>query len=408
MTAALAAALLAQGLALDGCAKEEGAKDGSAGDGGAPDGGVKSSRAYKGHASDADSNKLVNAWPKLVGTRLDDCMTCHTGGTVKVDGKDTYHNQCNFCHDYAVANPKPDGAPAGYEATLNPFGLDYKNAGRSIEALKSIEGKDSDGDSYSNIDEVNAIAYPGNAKSFPGQKVAPTFMMNADKIAKIASYKEFLLLNASRQSEDQYSEYEGVKLSDVLAAAGVDLNGANGVTVFAADGYATAYTIDQVKNLFPKPLWYADLQKGGTTLGDKGFVLYPDKSVWPTPMTHMGEIPGDHYLMIALKRDGGQALDKSYLDSKTGKINGEGPYRTILPQAKAGRPDRGSKDTAVGDGYDYDANLDHNAGSCAKAVVAIRIDPMPAGYEEFDFVNGGWAYIDAGEMVIYGQGVPSK
>ena len=38
-------------------------------------------------------------------------------------------------------------------------------------------------------------------------------------------------------------------------------------------------------------------------------------------------------------------------------------------------------------------------------VIAIRIDPMPAGVEEFDHMNGGWAYVDAGQLILYGHGV---
>ena len=40
-----------------------------------------------------------------------------------------------------------------------------------------------------------------------------------------------------------------------------------------------------------------------------------------------------------------------------------------------------------------------------RGVIAIRIDPMPAGVEEFDYMNGGWAYIDAGQLIVYGHGV---
>ena len=40
-----------------------------------------SSRAYKGHESDKDANNFVAAYPDALGTRLDDCQTCHKGGT---------------------------------------------------------------------------------------------------------------------------------------------------------------------------------------------------------------------------------------------------------------------------------------------------------------------------------------
>ena len=48
---------------------------------------------------------------------------------------------------------------------------------------------------------------------------------------------------------------------------------------------------------------------------------------------------------------------------------------------------------------------DHNAGAMVRGVIAIRIDPMPAGVEEFDYMNGGWAYINANQLIIYGYNV---
>ena len=40
-----------------------------------------------------------------------------------------------------------------------------------------------------------------------------------------------------------------------------------------------------------------------------------------------------------------------------------------------------------------------------RGVVAIRVNPMPEGYEEFDHMNGGWAYVDAKELIVYGKGI---
>ncbi len=86
---------------------------------------------------------------------------------------------------------------------------------------------------------------------------------------------------------------------------------------------------------------------------------------------------------------------------------GEGPLRIVVPQENPGKPDRGSKfsPSGCGDGFDFRADADHNAGSMVRAVIAIRIDPMPAGVEEFDYVNGGWAYVDAGQLILYGHGI---
>jgi hypothetical protein len=79
----------------------------------------------------------------------------------------------------------------------------------------------------------------------------------------------------------------------------------------------------------------------------------------------------------------------------------------VVPQTDPGKPDRGSKysPSECGDGLDFDEAADHNAGAMVRSVIAIRIDPMPAGVEEFDYMNGGWAYVEAGQMIIYGHGI---
>jgi hypothetical protein len=86
---------------------------------------------------------------------------------------------------------------------------------------------------------------------------------------------------------------------------------------------------------------------------------------------------------------------------------GEGPLRIVVPQEHPGKPDRGSKFSPTGcdDGFDFREDADHNAGSMVRGVIAIRIDPMPAGVEEFDSRNGSRAYPDAGHLIIYGHNV---
>jgi hypothetical protein len=90
-------------------------------------------------------------------------------------------------------------------------------------------------------------------------------------------------------------------------------------------------------------------------------------------------------------------------------LNGEGPYRVVVPQSRPGAPDRGSSfPTDHNDGWDYDSGKDHNAGLCVRGVVAIRINPLPAGYEEFDWKNGGWALIEKRQLLVYGAGVTEE
>lgn len=84
----------------------------------------------------ANSNDLSNAravYPSISGTRLDSCSLCHTASI----------------------------------PSLNPFGSAYKAGGRSTTAFGPIEALDSDGDGFTNIQEIMALTFPGNPGDFP-------------------------------------------------------------------------------------------------------------------------------------------------------------------------------------------------------------------------------------------------
>jgi hypothetical protein len=68
-------------------------------------------------------------------------------------------NTCDLCHTASVPN-------------LNPFGAAYKVNGRNSAALGLIENLDSDGDGFTNIQEINALTFPGNSASFPAVPTA--------------------------------------------------------------------------------------------------------------------------------------------------------------------------------------------------------------------------------------------
>jgi hypothetical protein len=67
---------------------------------------------------------------------------------------------CDLCHTASIPN-------------LNPYGTAYKNNGRNTAAFGAIENLDSDGDGFTNITEINALTFPGNASSKPAAP-APT------------------------------------------------------------------------------------------------------------------------------------------------------------------------------------------------------------------------------------------
>ena len=80
----------------------------------------------------AVSTYLTNAekqYPNIVGSKLDNCTLCHTS------------------------------AP-----TRNPYGAAFGSASHSFTAIESL---DSDGDGFTNIAEIKALTYPGNATDHP-------------------------------------------------------------------------------------------------------------------------------------------------------------------------------------------------------------------------------------------------
>ena len=354
-----------------------------------------SSRAYKGHENDVDSNNLCSVYPAVIGTRLDDCHTCHAA---EIKDGVVVSNACDNCHRLML-----DETGHTFMETLNPFGLDYHNAGRDKEALRSIKDKDSDGDGFKNDEEILALRYPGSKLSQPGQAVATLRIVSLDELKAMPSHSQFMLSNATKQQFDDYVTYKGVKIDDMLVALGIDLSGSTGITVIAPDGFMKSFPIEDADKLFPQPLFYSGLDV--STLGaDCGFVVYPEEM--PQGLSDGASIPGEHRFMLAYERDG-MPMESSYLDVASGKIRGEGPLRIIVPQSEPGKPDRGLKysPTNCDDGYDFNEGADHNAGKMVRGVIAIRIDPMPAGVEEFDYMNGGWAYIDANQLIIYGHNV---
>jgi hypothetical protein len=390
----------------------------------------KSSRAYAGHESDVDINNFVQNYPSIIGSRLDDCQTCHRSATLKCGGKDTVKTTCDYCHllQYAdtscVAGSTTDTVPHTFRDTLNPYGKDYMDNGRSKDAVKNIDTKDSDGDSFANGVEVLALRYPGDKKSFPGQAVCPIIVLSMDQIKSITpKHSQLMLANTSRQQFDDYANFEGVKVIDLLnwlsANKGVSQTGLTSIAMIAPDGFSKSFPLSKFN--VPAPYGILKLGLDVATLGPTcGFVNYPPASFLvglsdgATLGIHNGN---EQWSMIAYNRNGA-SMQKSYYNGDTGKLEGEGPYRFVLPQfssADSNRyPDRGQSyspspaacsSTAQ---YDYLSSADHNAGNMTRGLTVMKLEPMPSGCEEFDWKNGGFAYIDSAQLVIYGNGVPQQ
>jgi hypothetical protein len=77
-------------------------------------------------------------YPGIVGSRIDNCLLCHVS---------------------------PDGG------NRNPYGSDFASNGHSFTA---IENMDSDLDGILNIDEINALTYPGDPADPPAATSTPS------------------------------------------------------------------------------------------------------------------------------------------------------------------------------------------------------------------------------------------
>jgi hypothetical protein len=286
------------------------------------------SRAYVGHQNDADMQGLIRQYPAAAGTRLDDCQTCHRGGA---RGTDTERevSPCSYCHLVVFPNARyKTGVPKDYEATLNDYGLDYKRAGRTFEAFRAIEGRDSDGDGHANGVEIADLRNPGDAASKPGLPPAPTIVLSWDEIHKMPVHSQFLLMNKTTQRLDEYVAYKGVRIIDLLSAAKLYLTGVTGITVFAPDGYSSDYSLEDITVPFPKGFYY----DAPLLIDDPEKALLERPESVPPGLENGKRIPGALWLMLAYEREG-RSLEIATFESSSGKLVGEGPYRLVKPQS---------------------------------------------------------------------------
>ncbi len=352
--------------------------------------------AYSSHQNDQDINNFLSIYPFTRSSKLNDCSLCHPGGNITQGGKTSSYGSCDYCHITYGIQP-----PYG-QIPLNAYGTDYKDAGRTQLALHTIEAVDSDGDGYSNLDEIRALTFPGANNDHPGLVPATTVVLAQKDIQKLPRHKEFLLYNAQK-SQDFYATYEGPTVADLLQKVNMQ-SGATQITVFAPDGFSKTFPIDAPDPQTPPNFHYDVLgpYPQGIYYGGLDFVAYPYRPVYHNGAT----IPDKLYMILAYKRDG-DFLTPGILqpDPNTpGRLvlNGEGPFRLVNPQKVVGPPDRPSTAQPLGDGYDYDPNKDHNAGSSVRSVTAIRVEPLPPGTTDFAWTEGGWNLVDQKKIVIYG------
>jgi hypothetical protein len=363
------------------------------------------------HMDEKDAPKFLQTYPDKTGTKLDDCALCHAGNTYTTkSGTVVTESVCQYCHaEYGY-----DGS-GDITKTLNPYGAAYMAAGRSIAAFAAIEGLDSDNDTYSNITEINAIRYPGDALDTPAKVPAPHIFLSLDELENMLTpHDQFMLMNTSRGGSDGldfYATYTGFIMQELLEATGWTA-ASTGVTVTAPDGYSYTYARTSngknyfIEGNFPEaPYWYdatADSANGG-------WVNYSAPGCTGRTNGQTITVDGGLKLLLAYKVNGAY-LDIAYQDDQN-KLNGEGPFRAVPPQWNPGYPDRQSNSaTPDAEPWPYDkdeVNTDHNGGFSARGVAAIRVDPLPEGTTEYDWRNNqtdaGWGLLNDQKIVVYGN-----
>lgn len=346
------------------------------------------------HQGERDSGEFIKAFPGKAGSKLDQCALCHSGGKLAKGGTAVTLGSCQWCHfTYGYDKKGP------LAETLNPYGRDYQRHGRSAAAVAAIGDLDSDGDGFANREEIAADRFPGSADDDPGKAAAPQRVYTRAQLEALPQHSQFLLMNAAK-SQDGYAEFSGVTLETLLRDAGM-LDGATGITVFSPDGWAQVHPLRPVND----PAMYPVL--GG----------YPQAVFRWTPQLAAvcdGSAPscaGRRYgaairvrgglrLLLALRREG-VPLAKAVL-GKENKLDGEGPYRVIVPQKVPSPPDRSSKEPAAAGPWPYRPDWDHNAGSSTRAATMIRVEPLPPGTTDIDVMEAGWRFIDEEKIVVYG------
>ena len=392
------------------------------------------------HQGDIDSAVFRAEYPNTVGTKLDSCTTCHSGGSyTPPGGKLTTLGSCQWCH--YVTNYGADLSEATLLKTLNSYGLAYLTNGRNANALQAISGLDSDGDGFTNQAEIVALTYPGDKIDNPNAVPAPSRVISLKELEDMPLHSQFLLMNASK-SDDSYTKYGGVALENLIKA--VMLDSATGITVYSPDGFATYHPINPSTNpnsyhvfgIYPPGTFYYDAHADiaiyppdPPDYATGGWCNYssPSAAVCGSagPGRHRkGQLYSGHAghrhhhwacrenesailnpeglkMLLAFKRDG-EYLTPGVLNLQN-KLDGEGPFRVVPPQKTPGWPDQRSSSINQNVIWPYDKSADHNAGFSSRTVTMIKVEPLPAGTTDINTLEAGWPYVDEQKIVVYGS-----
>ena len=366
-------------------------------------GGVAPAFAAYNHAGDTDSPNFRAAYPASVGSKLDSCALCHSGGSYVSSGKTVIDGSCMWCHytsNYTAANVTT--------ATLNAYGTAYLNGGRTQGALTAIAQADSDGDGYTNAVEIAAGTYPGDASDNPSSIPASARVYTLAEIEALPQHSQFMLMNGTK-STDYYATYTGVTMTDLLANAKI-LSSANRITVTSPDGFqqyfplqpgtSTVAGVYPVNFTYPDEYYYYNTQADTALNPSQGWCNYSAPGCAGLVAGSPINVVGGQKMLLAYQYNGSR-LTTGYLDL-TNTIQGEGPFRVVPPQLFNGAPDQSKTATNQAVVWPYSSSADHNAGYSPRVATMIEVDPMPAGTAAVNSLEAGWPYVDSDSIVVYG------
>jgi hypothetical protein len=359
------------------------------------------------HGGDTDSDIYQKAYPEILGTKLDSCATCHSGGQyINHKGKLTTVGSCQWCHYVSEYDEQSDR----FEETLNSYGRDYRENGRNLDALTAIIHVDSDGDGYTNAEEIAALRYPGDIGDDPSKVTAPYRVFSRKELEALPQHTQFMLMN-THKSGDFYVEYKGVPMADLLDAAGITLPLAESIHILAPDGWSQFHPLENdqdpscyhVYGPYRKARYYYHRQ-ADKNINKEGWCDYSAPSNKEHTPGEFIENSGGLKMILAIKRNG-ENLVPGALNSDN-KLDGEGPFRVVPPQKNPGPPDQSTKadDPSNPDRWKwpFDENADHNAGFATRSATMIRVEPLPAGTTDVNTLEAGWNYVDEGKIIVYG------
>jgi hypothetical protein len=353
------------------------------------------------HMGEQDSEKFRAVHRSKAGTKLDSCNLCHTGGSyVDSKGKTVVLGSCQWCHYTYGYDGNGD-----INATLNSYGVAYRDHGRSAAAIRAINKLDSDGDGFTNLEEIKANRYPGDATDDPTKVYAPSVVYTKDQLEAMPQHTQFMLMNTTK-SGDFYADYSGVTMENLLADARIS-DTATSIKVYAPDGFSQYHPLDpdplwyHVNGAYPAAMYHYDIEADTALNTEYGWCDYSA----PSASGRLNEADIDVIdglrMLLAIKRDG-EYLTTGVLTTAN-KLDGEGPYRVVTPQKVEGAPDQASTAANQDVIWPYNAGWDHNAGSASRSATIVRVDPLPAGTTDINTYEAGWDYIDQGKIVVYGN-----